>query len=408
MTTRRIAQVFRSVPTVGGAGVHLKGADIPEVLLKGGTAVKSCESPLKSSTPAPLSSNDMPPSFSEITTMKTVRTLSRLLLLIVLAAATAVTSSRPAAATEAAPLSITLEGYEYPYPVSTLPLVIEGEELRMAYMDVLPKGGGNGKSVMLLHGKNFFGAYWKETIAILSENGYRVIVPDQIGFGRSSKPNIHYSFHLLAATTKRLLESLGVKEVTVVGHSMGGMLATRFALMYPEVATRLVLENPIGLEEYRGIVPYVAIDEQYRAELNSSPEKIRAYHKSYFVTWLPEYGEYAEVAIRQTGSGEYPRLAMASALTYEMIYEQPVCHEFPGIRARTLLVIGQADRTVVGKSRVKKELLSTVGQYPELGRRTAALIPGSRLVELANVGHIPHLESKYKFNETLLNFLREE
>jgi hypothetical protein len=71
---------------------------------------------------------------------------------------------------------------------------------------------------------------------------------------------------------------------------------------------------------------------------------------------------------------------MSAALTYQMIYEQPVCHEFSHVKAKTLLVISQADRTVVGKSRVKKDLLAKVGQYPELGRKTAKLIPGAKLV----------------------------
>jgi len=261
--------------------------------------------------------------------------------------------------------------------------------------------------LLLLHGKNFFGAYWRDTILFLTKNGFRVVIPDQIGFGKSSKPNLHYSFHGLAANTKKLLDSLGIKEVTVVGHSMGGMLATRFALLYPETATRLVLENPIGLEDYRTFVPFVSVDEQYRSELKTTAENIRNYHKTYFVNWLPEFGEYAEVAIRQQLSGEYPRLAMSSALTYEMIYEQPVCHEFAAIKAKTLLVIGQADRTVVGKARVKKELLPQVGQYPELGRKTAKQIPGARLVELANIGHIPHMEKKELFHEALLDFLKE-
>jgi pimeloyl-ACP methyl ester carboxylesterase len=271
----------------------------------------------------------------------------------------------------------------------------------------MPGGSGNGKAVLLLHGKNFSGAYWKNTIRFLTENGYRVIVPDQIGFGKSSKPNIHYSFHALAANTRKLLETLNVNEVTVVGHSMGGMLATRFVLMYPETATKLVLENPIGLEDYRPLVPYVSVDEQYRNELKATAEDIRNYHKTYFVNWLAEYGEYAEVAVRQLMSGEYPRLAMSAALTYKMIYEQPVCHEFSNIKTKTLLVIGQADRTVVGKARVKKELLPHVGQYPELGRNTARLIPGAKLVEIAGVGHIPHMEMKDKFHEALLNFLKE-
>lgn len=308
---------------------------------------------------------------------------------------------------EVIPLSITMEGYDYPYKVHFLPLTIEGQDLRMAYMDVRPKGEWNGKSVLLLHGKNFFGAYWKETIRVLSQNGYRVIVPDQIGFGKSSKPNIHYSFHLLAANTKKLLDALEVKGVAVVGHSMGGMLATRFVLMYPDAVTHLVLENPIGLEDYRPIVPYTSLEDLYRNEVGATEEGIRNYHKTYYVQWKPEYEEYVTVAVRVKESGEFPRLAMSSALTYQMIYEQPVCHEFTNIKAKTLLVIGQSDRTVVGKARVKKELLANIGQYPELGKKTARLIPNSTLVEIPNVGHIPHFEAAEIFYRELLSFMKQ-
>lgn len=317
-----------------------------------------------------------------------------------------VTLPPPAGAQDLQPLSITMEGYDYPYPVTYLPLTIEGQDLRMAYMDVPPEGTGNGRTVVLLHGKNFFGAYWRDTIHALAHEGYRVIVPDQIGFGKSSKPNIHYSFHLLAATTKKLLDAAGVTQVAVVGHSMGGMLATRFALMYPQMVTHLVLEDPIGLEDYRAFVPYATIEETYKSELNASAEGIRNYHKGYYVQWRPEYAEYPTVAVRWKASGEYPRLAMSAALTYQMIYEQPVCHEFSQVKAKTLLVIGQADRTVVGKAKVKKELLAKVGQYPELGRKTAQLITGAKLVELPNVGHIPHFEAKERFQEELLAFLK--
>lgn len=305
------------------------------------------------------------------------------------------------------PLSITMEGYEYPYPVAFLPLTIEGQDLRMAYMDVPPEGQPNGRTVLLLHGKNFFGSYWKDTIRVLTHSGFRVVVPDQIGFGKSSKPNIHYSFHLLAANTRKLLDTLGIRQVAVVGHSMGGMLATRFTLMYPEKVTHLVLENPIGLEDYRDIVPYAALEDVYRGELNATEESIRAYQRTYYAAWKPEYDEYATIAARERLSGEYPRLAMSSALTYQMIYEQPVCHEFANIRAKTLLVIGQADRTVVGKSRVRKELLPQVGQYPQLGRKTAALIPGAKLVEIPGVGHIPHFEAREQFHRELLAFLKQ-
>jgi pimeloyl-ACP methyl ester carboxylesterase len=259
---------------------------------------------------------------------------------------------------------------------------------------------------LLLHGKNFFGAYWQKTISFLSQNGFRVIVPDQLGFGKSSKPNIHYSFHLLANNTKKILDTLGIKQIAVVGHSMGGMLATRFTLMYPEAVSHFILENPIGLEDYRTIVPYTPVEEAYRNELNATEDGIRNYHKTYYVNWKPGYEEYVQVSLRWKASGEYPRLAMSSALTSQMIYEQPVCYEFPLIKAKTLLVIGQSDRTVVGKGKVKKELLPVVGQYPELGRRTAKLISNSVLIELPDVGHIPHLEAPELFHTQLLKFLK--
>ena len=223
--------------------------------------------------------------------------------------------------TEIKPLSITMEGYDYAYKVAFLDLNIEGQDLRMAYMDVAPEEAPNGKTVVLLHGKNFFGNYWKDTIRLLSHKGFRVVAPDQIGFGKSSKPNIHYSFHLLAANTKKLLDSLGIEQVAVVGHSMGGMLATRFTLMYPDMVTHLILEDPIGLEDYREFVPYEPLEAAYLREMNASEESIRNYHKAYYGQWKPEYDEYAVVAVRCRLSGEYPRLAMSSALTYQMIYE---------------------------------------------------------------------------------------
>jgi hypothetical protein len=63
-------------------------------------------------------------------------------------------------AEELKPLSITMESYDYPYRVEFMPLTIEGQDLRMAYMNVPPEGKDRGRAVLLLHGKNFFGAYW--------------------------------------------------------------------------------------------------------------------------------------------------------------------------------------------------------------------------------------------------------
>ena len=98
------------------------------------------------------------------------------------------------------PYGIGLEGFAYPYPVNMLPLVNDGEQVRMAYMDVAA-AQPNGRTVVLLHGRNFPSSYWAPVIKTLTNAGYRVVVPDQIGFGKSSKPAGDLHFDTLARNT---------------------------------------------------------------------------------------------------------------------------------------------------------------------------------------------------------------
>jgi pimeloyl-ACP methyl ester carboxylesterase len=332
-----------------------------------------------------------------------------LILLLATALPAAPPAPQAAAPTYSTPLGIAMEEWPYPFPVRYMSADVERQPVRLAYMDVAPSGPANGRTVVLLHGKNFYGSYWEGTVEALAAAGYRVVVPDQLGFGKSSKPDVRYSFDLLAANTARLLDSIGVRQAAVVGHSMGGMLAVRFARSYPERTTHLVLENPIGLEDYRFAVPPQPTERVYEDELGQTdPAKIRAFLKNYVVEWKPEVFErFVEVRARIPLSGEYPRWAWSSALTYQMIVQQPVRHEFHLVRTPTLLVIGQEDRTVVGRNYVSEEARARLGQYPELGRAAARDIPGSKLVEMAGVGHIPHLEAPAAFHRALLDFVKQ-
>src|SRR5580698_4993165 len=110
------------------------------------------------------------------------------------APAAAQQSSSPTENQTIIPLGIALESYPYPYPVHFLQFDMQGQLVRMAYMDISPSGPPNGQTVVLLHGKNFGGYYWDTVIHTLANAGYRVVVPDQIGWGKSSKPELHYSF----------------------------------------------------------------------------------------------------------------------------------------------------------------------------------------------------------------------
>jgi pimeloyl-ACP methyl ester carboxylesterase len=295
----------------------------------------------------------------------------------------------------------------YPFPVHYFNCTEQGQRLRMAYMDVQPDKA-NGKTVILLHGKNFNGAYWEQTAQVLSAEGYRVIMPDQIGFGKSSFPSpLQYSFQMLARHTKGLLDSLGVNEIYLLGHSMGGMLATRFTLMYPGMVKRLILANPIGLEDWKTKVPYQTVDEWYRQELTQSYEKLKHYQlvNYYHNEWKAAYDRWLNLYAAQLKRPDYPQVARNSALIYDMIYTQPVCYEFENINCPTLLIIGQSDRTALNKEKADKDVQPTLGNYPVLGRKTAKKIKHSQLVELKGTGHLPHIENFDGFIQPLKKFL---
>jgi len=302
-----------------------------------------------------------------------------------------------------------LENIKYPFPVKDISLNIQGQKLTMAYMDLQP-AKPNGKTVVLLHGKNFSAAYWEQTAKDLSKDGYRVIMPDQIGFGKSSKPtNIQYTFQLLAQNTKAVLDELKVSKIYLLGHSMGGMLATRFALMYPEMVEKLVLENPIGLEDWKTVVPYQSVDDWYESELKQDYQKMKDYQLKFYYDnkWKPEYDHWLNINAGWTLNKEYPVIAKNAALTYDMIFTQPVVYEFENLTMPVLLIIGQRDRTALGKGKAPKDVQEKLGNYPVLGRETKKKIKHAELVEIDNVGHLPHIEAYDKFIGPFKEFLKK-
>lgn len=302
-----------------------------------------------------------------------------------------------------------LKTYKYPYKTKLFKYMSQTQKIEMAYMKVDPKEGqSNGESVVLMHGKNFSGAYYGQTAKDLAAKGYTVIIPDQVGFGRSSKPlKYQYSFHAMAHATKKLLDWWSIDKAIVLGHSMGGMLATRFALMFPEHINKLVLVNPIGLEDYKTMAPYQTVDVVFSQQLKQTPEKVKQYQlKNYYDgNWNESYDRWLKLQTGWIKGPDWQHLAYISALTYDMIYTQPVVYEFKNIKSPTLLIIGDRDRTALGKNLVDDATRAKMGQYQELGPKVQKMIPGSRLITIKGVGHLPHIEKYDEFKKALDTFL---
>ena len=309
----------------------------------------------------------------------------------------------------AAAMGIALEGFHYPYPVHFLPLALEGEDLRLAYMDAPPVGPSTGRTVVLLHGRNFPSSYWEPTIKALTQAGYRVVAPDQIGFGKSSKPTFAYSFDAMARATIALIDSLHIDRFDLVGHSMGGMLAVRLARAYGSRIDHLVLYSPIGLEDYRFYAPPVTDEEFAKRERELSADGYRKQLMTNYALSLPSGAIEPYVQLREEikQSGEYPRWLKSFAASYQMIYAQPVAHEIPLIDRPTLFIMGANDHNAPGRAFAPPELRDKMGKNADLAQALAARMANAKVKVFEGVGHLGHLEATQPFNEALLNFLAQ-
>jgi pimeloyl-ACP methyl ester carboxylesterase len=304
------------------------------------------------------------------------------------------------------PMGVALEGWPYPAPVKFLPLTMEGQAVRMAYMDIPPAGPANGRTAVLLHGKNFDSSYWFGPIQWLTQAGFRVVVPDQIGFNKSSKPDLDYTFEGLSANTVALLDALQIRNVVLVGHSTGGMLAVRMASAYPQRIEKLVLEDPIGLVDYREYIPPQTTETLLDVERNYTTETYRAFVAHYFPRLPPaQYEPFVEWRMRVAQSGEFERFARATALTYQMIYRGPVRDLYRTLAMPVLLFAGEKDRSFPLIQYAPADKRASLPMIAAAAKSAAAKLQHGQLVIVPGVGHVPHLEAPDVFREAFMNFV---
>ncbi|KAM0437790.1 hypothetical protein ACHAPT_002155 [Fusarium lateritium] len=301
--------------------------------------------------------------------------------------------------------------YTYPWPVKLFRFTSQLQSLEMAFMDVPPKGYPNGKTALLLHGKNFCGPTWEGTIRALRREGYRVVAPDQVGFCKSSKPSAYqFSLEQFAWNTRGLLNALDVGNVTVIGHSLGGMLAARYSLQYPESVDKTVMVNAVGMEDYvqKG-VPYVSIDTTYISEKASSYQSIRGYEQAtyYMGEWKEDYDKWVRMLVNIYYGSQRDNYVKNQAQIVDLVLTQPIAHRFKDIKTRTLIMVGTNDTTAIGAQWAPREVAAKLGHFDVLGKEVAGLIPDGHLIEFPGLGHAPQISHPSRFHKKLLAWLEE-
>jgi pimeloyl-ACP methyl ester carboxylesterase len=286
-----------------------------------------------------------------------------------------------------------MQELEYPYPTKFQTI---DEATRIAYMEVGPM---NGPVLLFIHGLGSYSPAWKQNLAGLQDK-YRCIAIDLPGYGKSSKGAYEGSMTSFARMVGAFISAKGLKDVTVVGHSMGGQIAMTLALTQPEMVKQLVLAAPAGFETFSP-----GEKEWFRTSLSAKATRVTPakqivlnYHGNFY-----NMPKEADFMIRD-------RLAMRTADDFEWycyiipqsvkgMVNEPIFNRLPEIKQPVLVVFGENDELIPNRFMHG----GTTQAVAEAGHQK---LPNSELVMLPKKGHFVQFEGFEAFNEAVRGFVK--
>jgi pimeloyl-ACP methyl ester carboxylesterase len=313
--------------------------------------------------------------------------------------------------TENIPFDLNGSNFTYQWPVSIYQFASQnGQTLQMAFMDIKPTCAPNGKTAVFIHGKNFCSQTWNATAIAMLEAGYRVILVDQVGFCKSSKPTSYqFTFQGLSRNLLGLLQTVGVNDITLIGHSFGGMTAARFALLYPWIVKKLVLSDALGLENYVGEgIPYPDTDYVLATERQNNYAALRGYEQANYypgLTWEPAYDVWVNMLVDIYGGSQAAEYTWCQALITDTVLTETVVYELPTLKMPTLVLIGANDPVAIGKAWAPAAVQAVVGKWSTFAPAVAATIPNSTFISIPGQGHAPQISDTLAYNQALLGWL---
>jgi pimeloyl-ACP methyl ester carboxylesterase len=242
---------------------------------------------------------------------------------------------------------------------------------------------GSGPAVILIHGLGGSTANWAPTIAPLAQK-YRVIVPDQIGFGKSDKPMLNYRVGTLVDFLDGFYKQVGIQKASLVGNSLGGFTAAAFAIAHPEKVDKLVLVDAAGFAVTGDINPKIlnGLNPSTRQQIKDLISLV-FYNQEQFTN---DAAIDMFLASRVTAGDGYTIQRFIDSITHG---EDILDGKLGAIKHPTLIIWGRED-----------------GLTPlTMGQRFNKEIAGSQLFIIEKCGHVPQLEKPAEFNAGLLKFL---
>jgi non-heme chloroperoxidase len=247
---------------------------------------------------------------------------------------------------------------------------------------------GAGRPVVFVHGMLMSSDMWQYQMLHLTENGYRAVAYDRRGHGRSDDPGAGYDFDTLAGDLAALLDRLDLTDVTLVGHSMGGGEIARYLSRHGgHRIAQIVLVS--------STVPKLDADPQAVA---AALDRLRT-----------GYGQWvAENAALSFGDG------LPGCVIPQLDKEQAI-RDWMGVSLPAAVACTAANMPADFTAELSKITVPVLVLHGDqdvfapletCGRRSADLIPGSRLVVYGNAAHMPHMSHRERLNADLLAFVR--
>ena len=279
---------------------------------------------------------------------------------------------------------------KYPYPVQYLQLK---NNLQIAYID---EGIGE-TTLVFIHGLGSYLPSWKKNIDVLSKTN-RCIALDLPGYGKSDKPVDQISLKLYAETIQELITKLKLKDVILVGHSMGGQVAITTALNSPELFQKLILFAPAGIEQFNdaeaNLIKNFTKPETFQSK---SDDQVRQ-DLEYNFFKMPEDAEFmVKDRIQMKDANDFSAYCEAVSKSVSAMLDEPVYEQTKNLKTSVLIVFGENDNLIPNK------ILHPQSTTQQIIEKAKELIPNVKTIVIPEAGHFGHFEKAEVYNQIILS-----